>query len=912
MKIHLTVATLITVSMVAIVTFLYVKTYEEQKEYLEQKALLSLSEEKSILYNRLVHLHNDLIHIATHDIFDTEWTYNKKNVTNLLHFMSLNKRYDQLRYLDATAKERFRIIQADPPILQSQDTLQNKSKRDYVLEGFKLKAGEIYISSWDLNQEHGEIEVPYKPTFRLILADFDTQGLFHGLWIINYLGQELIDEFSNVQHRQCHTKSHLKEECAQLFIANKAGEWIMAPKGEKSFLFMFKDVGNQLEAHNEALYKAVESKEQGSVETADALYLFQNFYPIEMLRSISKDYNSQLASYSANQRSQRWTLIVQISNQLIHQSTQHYFYKSLPYIFFFWLVLQLVSVMLVELYLRNLFHRHELLLTVNAFSKSMDGIIITDQEGVIQKVNARYLELSGYQEHELLGKKSNVLSSGWTDSSRYEALWKELKQADYWEGELFDRHKNGSLIVLWLRIIGLADPNTKQNLYMGIATDITEKKEQEKTIHTLAFRDALTKLPNRNLFYDRLDKEIDQRDASGHGLAILFIDLDNFKYINDTAGHLLGDKFLIEISKRFQTVVRSEDTLARLGGDEFVVLLKSNSVDEIISLARRLIESISGLINIETFEFVTSASIGISLYPNDGEDTNTLIKHADTAMYEAKNSGKNTIRFFMAEMNQNISRRYMLETHLATALQKSELELYYQPQVDSRSNKVVGAEALLRWIHPELGFISPAEFIPIAESSKMIVPITEWIYKQVGQDLKNYFTTIDPAFKVAINISSVHLQKNNFISQLQNICDAYEINPLNIELEITEGALINDIKGAVQKLKQLKALGFKISIDDFGTGYSSLSYLKQFNFDKLKIDQSFVKNLPHDENDVGIVRAIIAITKALNMNVIAEGAENQEVVDFLAKEGCVLIQGYFYSKPLPLEAFKIYRATDAS
>jgi diguanylate cyclase (GGDEF)-like protein/PAS domain S-box-containing protein len=612
---------------------------------------------------------------------------------------------------------------------------------------------------------------------------------------------------------------------------------------------------------------------------------------------------SSALAYKIQSGDSVWRTMINLPKATIHDLTKNYFYKSLPYIVSFWMILQILSAVLIYIYQRNKEQHSELLLTASALENSADGVIVTDSEGVILRINESYSRISGYTATEIIGKKTNSMSAGWTEAEVYKNMWSSLITSGYWEGELKDRTKNGAMYVVWLRIIKVVNPDNNGTNYVGITTDITEKKEYEERITDLAYRDSLTKLPNRHLFRDRLRKAISQRRERDEKLAVMFIDLDNFKLVNDTAGHLVGDKFLIVIADRFREVLRDYDTLSRVGGDEFMILLERVDDYIISDVSCRLIESLSTLIAIGDFEFFTSASIGVSVYPADGTDEETLIKNADTAMYEAKHNGKNSYRFFTSSMNEEMSRRVLLETNLGRALENDEFTLHYQPQISTIDKTLVGAEALLRWNNKNLGFVSPVEFIPIAESTRKIVPITEWILTQVCKDIAVLEALYSQKFNMAVNISSIHLKTENFVESIDSIIKKSGVEPRQIDLEITEGALIGDVDESTKKLSALKALGYKISIDDFGTGYSSLSYLKNFPFDKLKIDKSFIDSLPEDIQDIGIVRSIIAISHALNLKVIAEGVETKAHVDFLKEEGCSFIQGYYFSKPLPLNEY---------
>ena len=453
----------------------------------------------------------------------------------------------------------------------------------------------------------------------------------------------------------------------------------------------------------------------------------------------------------------------------------------------------------------------------------------------------------------------------------------------------------------WLRIIALKDNNDITTHYLGITRDITEHKKSQDRIQKLAFEDVLTGLPNRQLLLDRVEHAIAASKRHNHSLALIFIDLDDFKIINDSAGHMTGDKVLIAVSQRLQALLRETDTISRIGGDEFVILLEEVEQTLVSNTIERILETFAKSIKIGEEEYFVSASIGAALYPQDAQNTQELFRNADTAMYTAKNMGKNRYSFFVTQMNEAVTRQMLIIQQLQTAVKEGNFTLAYQPQISLLQNKVVGTEALIRWTDSKLGFVNPTEFIPIAESSGLIVPITLWILEQVCLDMKKIQN--QHKIKIAVNISSKHLKEKDFVQNVHNIISSFDVNPKQIELEITEGALLDNVDDTIKKLEELKSYGYNIAIDDFGTGYSSLSYLKKFGFEKLKIDQTFVRGLPANKEDTGITKSILGIGKALGMTIIAEGAETEENVTFLQEHECDMIQGYYFSKPLSLDDF---------
>lgn len=443
-----------------------------------------------------------------------------------------------------------------------------------------------------------------------------------------------------------------------------------------------------------------------------------------------------------------------------------------------------------------------------------------------------------------------------------------------------------------------------RNAELVLAHDVTARKQAEERIRKLAHFDSLTGLPNRTLLNDRVNQAISMAQRSHDKLAILFVDLDHFKNINDTLGHRIGDELLVEIAKRLQSVVRDEDTVSRLGGDEFILLLPGTDTNGTVHVARKLLQVVSQHYMIEQHELVITPSIGIAMYPSDGEDFDALSRCADIAMYRAKRDGRNNYRFFTQEMQARSARNLRLENALRRALERDQLQLHYQPQVSLQDGRIIGAEALLRWQHPELGMVSPAEFIPVAEDSGLILPIGEWVLRTAIHQLKTWMDSGIPPMIIAVNLSAVQFRQPKLLKLVTQILKEEGLPPQYLELELTEGVTMNDPVTAVKVMDNLHERGIRMSIDDFGTGYSSLSQLKRFQVYKLKIDQSFVRDIVVDPDDKAIVKAIINVARGLGLRTIAEGVETQEQLEFLQENGCDEMQGFHYSKPITADQFE--------
>ena len=541
--------------------------------------------------------------------------------------------------------------------------------------------------------------------------------------------------------------------------------------------------------------------------------------------------------------------------------------------------------------------------------ESQEGMFVTDAHWTILRLNLAFTRITGYSAEELIGLRPPVHETKQQDRGFFAHIRQSLRDNQFWHGELWSRRKNGEVYPQMVTLTAITDKKGDVSNYIGSFTDISRNKGYEAEIRNLAFYDSLTQLPNRRLLMDRLEHLISISHRNHSHSAILFIDLDNFKTLNDTRGHDAGDLLLIETASRLQTCVRESDTVARLGGDEFVVVLEelSDNRDEALGQADRISEKIRQLLSlpyqITDFEHHGSSSIGVCLFQGGDITVKDLFKRADTAMYEAKTCGRNTVRFFDPAMQAVLVVRMLLESNLRVALTHNQFQLYYQVQVNS-DGKLIGAEALLRWLHPDRGFISPADFIPLAEETGLIIPIGNWVLDTACAQIKQWENNPRTAhLTLAVNVSAKQFQRPDFVSTLSQVVHDHQINPTRLKIELTESTILDNVDATTEKMHQLKKLGIAFSMDDFGTGYSSLAYLQRLPLNQLKIDQSFVRDLSHDENDATIVRAIISLGVNLGLNVIAEGVETSAQRAFLIEHNCLAFQGYLFSKPLPLEGF---------
>lgn len=548
----------------------------------------------------------------------------------------------------------------------------------------------------------------------------------------------------------------------------------------------------------------------------------------------------------------------------------------------------------------------QLQLVAKVFEQGSEAIIITDSQGRMLRVNQAFSRITGYSEAEALGRNPSMLSSGRHDRDFYQAMWAAIQTHGTWEGEIWNRHKDGHVYPEWLSINLLRDRSGAATNYVAIATDISKRKEDEENIRRLADFDPLTGLPNRRLLQDRVETALSHAQRHDEPLALMFLDLDRFKNINDSLGHHIGDEVLTQVAQSLRLLLREEDTVCRLGGDEFVLLCPGADASGAAHAAARVLALVSQPHQVEALELAITCSIGIAMYPSDGDSFETLLMRADAAMYRAKQTGRNGFCFFTGQMQEESSRTLQLENGLRRALELEQLQLVYQPQVSLHDGRVVGVEALLRWQHPVLGRVAPAEFIPVAEDSGLILPIGEWVLRTATRQLRAWQDAGLPVQQMAVNLSAVQFRQANLPGLVTRVLEEAGLPPHCLELELTEGVAMSDPLGAIVVMNNLHQRGVRMSIDDFGTGYSSLNYIKQFHVYKLKIDQSFVRDIADDAGDKAIVVAIIAMARSLGFQTIAEGVETQGQLAFLREQGCDEVQGYLYSRPLPASEFEAF------
>jgi len=530
--------------------------------------------------------------------------------------------------------------------------------------------------------------------------------------------------------------------------------------------------------------------------------------------------------------------------------------------------------------------------------------VITDRYGKVIEINTSYTRITGYTKDEVMGRW------GFIQADLFKPIfgdieWSELEKENHWRGEIWEEKYDGEVFPQTLSISALYDNNKELTNYVAFYEDITSIIESEESFRKIAYYDNLTGLPNRMLLRERLQQSILQSKRNNTSVGLIILDIDSFKIINDTLGDKAGDRLLKQVSLRLQESIRQTDTMARMGGDEFAIVLTNLTKHQDITIvAVNLMTSLRKPFEIDGNELFVTASMGITTAPQDGEDVDDLIKRTDNAMYHAKDKGKNTFRFFSREMDSLAANRLNIETNLRRAIRNNEFELYYQPRVDLRTDKVSSAEALIRWNDPDEGVIQPLTFISIAEDTGLIVKIGEWVIEQACRDIRKWRDMGLPELKISVNVSARQFMDFSLSSKIEGMIRKCGIDAKNFEVEITESTLVKNIEFTTSMLKKLTDLGITIAIDDFGTGYSSMSYLKKLPFHVLKIDREFIKDLTEDSDDEEITKAIVALGKGLKLDIVAEGVETKQHYNILKKEGCTEAQGYFISKPVPAPDFE--------
>ena len=543
--------------------------------------------------------------------------------------------------------------------------------------------------------------------------------------------------------------------------------------------------------------------------------------------------------------------------------------------------------------------RQRLGLAAQIFAHTSDGIVVTNLDGRIVDVNPAFSKITGYAREEVLGRNPRMMKSGRHDASYYGDMWRSLVTVGAWQGEVWDRRKSGEVYPKWLSINSIRDPNGSVTHYVGIFSDISCAKRSEEQVERTAHFDGITGLPNRLLFRERLRQAVARANLHESHLGVLFLDIDDFQRINDGLGHRTGDDLLTSVGGRVLALLRETDTVARLSEDEFgVVLPEVEDAASVAIVARKILDAFRDPFRLGDQDVFATASVGVALFPDDAGDVESLLRDADTAMYHAKQAGRNTYQFFSTEMHARASRHMTLECDLRQAIEREQFVLHYQPRIDVRTGAVCGFEALVRWQHPRLGLVAPARFIPLAEQTRLIVPVGDWVLRTACAQARAWVDLGLPPVPVAVNLSAHQFDRKGLARRIGDLLKQFGVLPGQLEIELTESIAMGDPESTIETLHDLRAMGVRAAIDDFGTGYSSLSYLKRLPIDALKIDRSFVRDLVVDPDDANIAKAIIGLAHNLRLRVIAEGVETEAQLEVLTEHGCDEVQGYLTGRPM--------------
>ncbi len=841
------------------------------------------------------------------------------------------------------------------------DKMQQKGKRAYYKETMKLKKGEVYFSPVNLNREHGSIILPMQPVIRIATPVFDVHGKTAGIIIINADFKE-ITRFLNFNIKNKKNNSHYTN--IQYTIANNHGDYLVNKNTNLVFGFEFNrhhriqtdyPVANFITGQAKTMELDLKDKNAGLalrkfyfdplnsrrflilaakcpvesllkqshafrsklylillsvvclISMLTALLAFVITRPLKKLTMLANNIangknidipdfgDDEVGVLAASMRTMMNHLISsRIKIQKLADSLEDKVRERTN-------DLKALNRELKNEIIERKKAEQELQLASKYLEITQEALIITDADANILEVNDAFITMAGYEREEIIGQNPRILKSGKHDKKFYEDMWEILLEQGYWQGEIWDRRKNGEIYPKWLSISAVTDNDGDIKNYVGLSKDITAIKDTEKKLEDLAHYDPLTGLANRLLFKNRFLHDIDIAERSGLDLGLVLLDLDGFKSVNDSLGHPAGDKLLVQVARRLEKSVRKSDTVTRLGGDEFALILTGTNRNFIAMTAGKILDILCEPYDIDGHETVISASLGITLFPDDGTDPVVLLKNADTAMYHAKGNGKNNIQFFTEEMTMKASARFKIAGDLRRALMNNEFIVYYQPKVCLDTGRISGMEALIRWQHKD-NLIPPNDFIPVAEETGIIEDIGQWVLKDACTQAKIWQKDL-PGFTVSVNLSARQFNSGNLVEMVDKVLQSTGLDPGLLDLEITETVVMQDVATSAKQLAQLKELGITLSMDDFGTGYSSLAYLKQFPIDILKIDRAFIMDITKNSDDLAVVEAIIAMGVQLKKTIIAEGVETNAQAEILKKTQCHQIQGYLVSRPVPAHEF---------
>jgi len=804
--------------------------------------------------------------------------------------------YDQLRYIDERGREIVRVnYVAGRAHAVTGALLQDKSHRYYFKRAKALRPGQIYMSPFDLNVENGRVQVPHKPVIRFATPLTDDLGRRRGILILNYLGTRLLRHIENA----------LAHSSGEGMLLNDEGYWLYSRQIDDRWGFMFGN-GRTLANSRPALWRQIQKTDAAQQLDGAGLLTFTTIYPLlELERSLDNTpapARSRPAIPTDGTRS--WKLATWVDRDVLYaQSRDRLKIGAAGYavLILLWAVVSMrfTRARLAEQQARGFVRKLS-----SAIEQSTDIVYITDRRGTIEYVNAGFERITGYSRDEALGRSANLLKSGQHDGPFYRGLWDTILKGETFQSVIVNRKKDESLYYEQKTISPLKDAQGRITNFVSTGKDVTDQMAVQQELYHLAFHNPLTGLPNRAFFQEHLHDGMQRARRQRQQMALLFLDLDRFKNVNDSLGHDAGDRLLSLVGQRLKGSCRETDTVAHIGGDEFAIILEGiRDSQDVGAISEMIIEALRSPFDLDGYDIFVTVSIGIAMYPLHDVDAQQLVKYADTAMYRAKQRGRNHYAFYSHEMTERVAEQLALDTDLRHALAREEFLLHYQPIVELDSGRLLGVEALLRWQHPMRGLSVPSEFIQALEDSRLILPVSAWVVAQACRDCLRLAAGANmPELTVAVNLSPHCLLQDGLAETVADVLEQTGLPPTRLALEITESALIEDTERAADALLALKRLGVRLAIDDFGTGYSSLNYLRRFHFDALKIDRGFVQQVTHNPNDRALVTAIIAMAHNLGIEVIAEGVETAAQQALLSEWDCDAVQGYRILAPDTLDA----------
>lgn len=853
----------------------------DQKQY-----LTSLSNTVELQYRELLETLIILLNAnETQQYLDDPTENSKAEMEALfLRIATAKPTFDQIRLLDHSGQEIARVNQNDgEPTIIASENLQDKSNRYYFQESIRLLPGEIYISDLDLNVENGQIEIPYRPMIRVGSPVFDSNGNQIGVLLINCDASDLLQNFESITLADSHAR-------LQSFLINEHGDYLYHAQAEKTFAFMFHDrSASRLSIDNSSLWKSLHEKDTGSYETDQEIFQFVTLTP-------GKQSGFQLS------QTHLWYLIVQtnlselplIANQIAPGLTRQNIFVLFA-LAGFCLLLAIVFYFLKR-------DQAQLQLTSMISENTHDAVLVTDHNTRIIRVNQAFEAITGFSQHEVQGLTPNVFKSGKQSRGFYENMWASLAETGHWEGELWDKKKDGTLYPKALKIHAIRQKYTKRvTMYIGIFSDLSSLKREQESAMRLRHYNPKTNLPNETLLARLLYDNLETCDGT---IYLIYFSLQNYfsLYAGKASAHDIVQNFL----RRIQELLGPHDIIAQTSEDQFVIsTLLTDQNDSIEDFLDRFYEVCNQPIYQGKRVIQLEVKAGVSAYPKDAQTSEDLLKKGYLALHAAiKESGMN-VMFYDKALQEDLDYKLAVASRLRSALAHQEFQLVYQPQIDLSRQHATGAEALLRWQNPELGSISPAVFIPLAEEKQIIVPLGYWIIDTAFKDLSQFQSMLPEDFRLSINLSPVQFADRNLIPYFIETAKKHQINLHHVEIEITETTLLKNLKAVRNTLEDFRLLGVSVAIDDFGTGFSSFSYLNKLPLNKIKVDREFIKDYPYGDQGK-LAKVMTTLAETINATLLMEGAETQEQIDFLQKIGYDQVQGFFYSKPLDIDALIQY------